>query len=722
MFVTPKRGTGRNVQSARVPRRRRELGSSHARLVSPPAEILQPLVVSPSSDPAVRDTIRAVSGNAGCRANCDASQPYITTDVRERLVSALSSLRGKKGAPFSFVTSGNELFLDQSHESADPTDHNQPARHHQQKEPASIQQQTGSFPLKLSWLLRPLKANDQLQGRPYHADTGHDGDAIKMPTYLSSTTLSQTISDPIDSGILSRAASVALFNHFMTELNAKWEYVLDPRFDTHDSVRARNQLLFATILFCSSKFFNFFDQSVTTKTDPHLQVRLCGVARSLAVNMFAAGDRSTETMQALYLLACWKDADDDISYMHSAYAFRILQDLDLEQTFVDRSQTARRRAWLALYRQDKQQSLFFMEKRSHSLGADDVLPIIDKERWLSNSFTLPSDFVACCSADIRRLQFKLSVMVRKSSTAMLPCLLELMDSDLRVWESKWRGQLTDNVRRYPRDDDSLDAATLGPDSQHNDVLLGLWKHSVRLNVASAILRQIVTASVASYLRTHNQPLPPLLSLDLPAIESILPSDAPGLWSSVEGAFETLRHLLKFPVEDLRRAPDAVVLLGPNAALFLCLLLCLPTDGILGPAFQQTAIGLIQDIALHIAQAVQSPHDTIRLHSKYMDSLVALLQPGELPCSSQGQDLAATPETENMRTRAPSIDSFPDATALQQAQVSTGSIGGLNYDHIESSGMENRSHDFSQDLDAQSLAILLDFNFPWELQMMNGAVH
>lgn len=722
MFVTPKRDAGRNAHPARAPRRRGELGSNHARPVSPPAEVSQPLAVSPISDPAVRDTILASSGGAGCRATCDAPQLYITTDIRERLISALSSLRGKKGAPFSFVTSGNELFLDQSHEPADQTDHNQPARHHQQKQPASTQQQAGSFPLKLSWLLRPLKANGQPQGRPCHADTCHDGDAVKMPTYLSSTTLSQTISDPIDSGILSRAASVALFKEFMKELNAKWEYVLDPRFDTHDGVRARNQLLFATILFCSSKFFNSVDQSVTTKTDPHLQVRLCGVARSLAVNMFAAGDRSTETMQALYLLACWKDTDDDISYMHSAYAFRILQDLDLEQTLVDRPQTARRRAWLALYRQDKQQSLFFMEKRSHSLGADDVLPIIDKERWQSNSFALPSDFFACCSADIRRLQFKLSVMVRKSSTAMLPCLLELTDSDLQVWESKWRGHLMDDVRRYPRDDSSLDVAMLGPDSQHKDILLGLWKHSVRLNVASAILRQTVTASVASYFRTHNQPLPPLLSLDLPAIESIMPSDAPGLWSSVEGAFETLRHLLKFPVEDLRCAPDAVVLLGPNAALFLCLLLCLPIDGILGPAFQQKAIGLIQNIALHIAQAVQSPHDTIALHSTYMESLVALLQPGELPHSSQGQDLAAPPETNTSRTGEPCIDSFPDATALQQAQVSTGSIGGLNYDHIESSGMDNRSHDFSQDLDAQSLAILLDFNFPWELHMMDGDVH
>ncbi|RSL81957.1 hypothetical protein BHE90_007318, partial [Fusarium euwallaceae] len=57
-----------------------------------------------------------------------------------------------------------------------------------------------------------------------------------MPNYASSMALGDTIKDPIDDGILSLPASTALFEHFMVEMNAKWEYVLDPHLDTHDSV------------------------------------------------------------------------------------------------------------------------------------------------------------------------------------------------------------------------------------------------------------------------------------------------------------------------------------------------------------------------------------------------------------------------------------------------------------------------------------------------------
>lgn len=82
--------------------------------------------------------------------------------------------------------------------------------------------------------------------------------------------------------------------------------------------------------------------------------------------------------------------------------------------------------------------------------------------------------------------------------------------------------------------------------------------------------------------------------------------------------------MNFPLGDLRLAPDAVLLLAPNAALFLCLLLCLPGNGVIGEAFQKTAVDLIRDIARHIGQSIQSPQDTVALHSAYLESLVELL--------------------------------------------------------------------------------------------------
>lgn len=177
---------------------------------------------------------------------------------------------------------------------------------------------------------------------------------VKMPTYLSSMTLGQTIKDPVQGGMISPSASKALFEFFMIHMNAKWEYILDPKVDTHDDVQRRSSFLFASILFCASKFANYIDGCIVSATDPFIQSRLCSLARNLAIRTLAEGDRSIETIQAFYLLVCWKDADDDVSYLHSGYAFRILHDLDVEQSDGDGRQVARRRRiWLALYRQGR---------------------------------------------------------------------------------------------------------------------------------------------------------------------------------------------------------------------------------------------------------------------------------------------------------------------------------------------------------------------------------
>ncbi|KAM0416978.1 hypothetical protein ACHAPT_013002 [Fusarium lateritium] len=524
-------------------------------------------------------------------------------------------------------------------------------------------------------------------------------------------TLGETITDPIEDGILTLPASVALFQHFMLEMNAKWEYVLDPHFDTHESVRQRSRLLFATILFCSSKFSNFNNGNLISMTDPFLQSRLCSLARNLAIKTFAVGDRSIETMQAFYLLVCWKDADDDISYLHSGYAFRILHDLDMDQTESDRRQATRsRRAWLALFRQDKQQSLFFMRRATLSLGDED--PFVGYlDTWLKMPHALPFDFVACCGADLRRIQAKLRVMIQKSSSVMLPCLLDLMDSELNRWKSTWQNHLDGEGRLHSNDDPSLDQRLLHPGKKHLNTLMALWEDSVKLNVASAILRQALMASVTSSLRSSGQQPPPSLGLDLSAMEEVLSPDMPGLRSSVEGAFGTLRHLLAFPAEDLRRAPDSTLLLGPNAALFLCLLLCLPCKGILGPAFQKTAVRLIRDVARHASQTVQSPQDTVALVSVYLDSLVNLLGPAT-PHHPQNthEILEALANVDLPCTYTGTIDLNVDETAMEAAQVLAGGMSGFNGHMDDDHTMFTLIHEPDQMLHMQSLANLLDTNF------------
>lgn len=283
------------------------------------------------------------------------------------------------------------------------------------------------------------------------------------------------MTDPIEGGILSYEASSALFDHFMLEMNAKWEYLLDPYLDTHDDVRQRSQLLFATVLFCSSKFANFCDGKLVSMTDGFLQSRLCSLARSLAVKTFAEGDRSIETMQAFYLLVCWKDSDDDVSYLHSGYAFRILHDIDMSQSDGAGYQTVRRmRVWMALFRQDKQQSLFFVRRASLAHGGDENPQICELDTWLRLDHVRPFDFVACCSADLRRIQSKLRGMVQRASFTMLPCLLNLLESELERWRLTWKNHLHAEDHLSSTDGQNLEAALLGASKFHISTLVGLW--------------------------------------------------------------------------------------------------------------------------------------------------------------------------------------------------------------------------------------------------------
>lgn len=506
-------------------------------------------------------------------------------------------------------------------------------------------------------------------------------------------TIGQTIQDPIEGGIIALQSSRALFDFFLLQLNVKWEYILDSRVDTHDNVRQRSPLLFATILFCSSKFANTVDVGLVSAPDPFLQTRLCSLARNLVVKSLAEGDRTIETMQALYLLVCWKDADDDISYLHTGYAFRVLHDMEPEQYTGDDLQAARlRRTWLALFRQDRQQSLFFMRRPSLSQTDEESFLIGNPDKWRRMRYAMPSDMMAFCSADLRRVQGKLRALVQKASAEMLPCLVDLMETDINAWRLKWKKHLETGNR------DPL----LYLDQHHLDTLVQVWDHSVRLNIASGILRQALLSSVASQC----------LQLGIRTIQNVLSAELPGLLSSIEGAFGTLRHLLDFPLDDLRRAPDAILLLAPSAALFLCLLLCLPENGMLGPAFQHTAVCLIRSIAHRVGECVQSPQDTVTLYATYLQSLVELLDPSTQQPSTSQPDFGAQPPLDELQVELESDELGLDVSILQEAQVLINGLGDQNClldthgNNLDTSGVDNNIY-------AQSLANLLHGDLFWE---------
>ncbi|KAI9159124.1 hypothetical protein HJFPF1_07132 [Paramyrothecium foliicola] len=578
-------------------------------------------------------------------------QSLITGEVQAKLIAALATLRGKKGAPFSFVTSGDV-----------PTFSSVPVQESGPEVTARQQQQPS---LRLSWLLKHLASTSASPRR------------------------GQTIIDPAEGGIITHPASKALIDYFMLEINAKWEYILDPHVDTYDSVCRRSPIVFVTILFCSSKFTNYVDGALVPTTDPSLQSRLCTLVRKLAVRNFAEGNRSLETMQAFYILACRKEQDDDVSYLHSGYAFRILQDADLEQPDCDDPRAVRLwRTWLGLFRQDKQQSLFFLKRAFFGPGSDGGMSSSSNfKAWLRNSHALPLDSVASCCADLRRIQANMRAIVHKASAAMEPCLLDLMESEWSRWNSTWQESLYGNVDDMRTSGQPVfNGKMLLPGGWRIRTLMKLYESSVRLNVASAIFRQALIASAATLSRFNRESTAPL-SLDLPSVVQLLATGVLGLRGSIQGAFGTLAQLSSFPEDDLRRSPDAVLLLGPSAALLLCLLLCLPCRGLLGSAFQKASIGLISDIAQHMSQAVQSPQDIVALHANYLESLIQIMGPAAQ---------ASAPEWRNSATSQQAPSSIVPQDGLGQVHHDDGVIEAAN---VLTSGMAASQGDALDYVDA-----------------------
>ena len=538
------------------------------------------------------------------------------------------------------------------------------------------------------------------------------------------------MTDALDCGILTRTAAQALFDHFLLEMNAKWEFILDPLVDTHDAIRKRSSFLFATVLFCASKFARAVDTG-RPSADAFVRSRLCGLARNLAVRTFARGDRSIETMQAFYLLACWREPEDGTSHLHCGYALRILHDLDLNRPEGDDQLVRRRRTWLALYRQDMQQGLWLMRRISLASSIEDGVHFLgDPNMWRCTAHVRPFDFLSCCNANLRRFQFKIRSLVKTASSTSLPGLLDLMDAQLGTWRSTWQSELVrcrDRVDESPNPTSSAQSLCM-PDEHHVTRLLTLWEQSVRLSVGSEVLQRALQDIVGTNVRKrgaappanpqpmqpHQQasqraPLPSVhFSLDTPSVTDLLSTDIPGLRASIEGAFGTLRQILHFPIHDLRHAPDSVSLLAPHAALFLCLLLCLPCRGLLGPQFQHTAVELTQDVHRHFQTGgtALSPHeDPLSLHVAFLRSIVELVRPPQThplaPRSTSPGPHSCTPlPPRDVARESSTADALPSAeTASGEMQAFAPDSDVFPEDFPAGPGIH--------ELDMHSLANLLD---------------
>lgn len=91
---------------------------------------------------------------------------------------------------------------------------------------------------------------------------------------------------------------------------------LDPKLHTFDYVRQRSSFLLAAILSASSKAFH-----------PPLHPTLRSHTENLLGKVFAQGNKSTETVQAILIFTYWKEPAEIRTWLLVGYAIRMCIEL-----------------------------------------------------------------------------------------------------------------------------------------------------------------------------------------------------------------------------------------------------------------------------------------------------------------------------------------------------------------------------------------------------------
>ncbi|WVQ71126.1 hypothetical protein IAR50_000651 [Cryptococcus sp. DSM 104548] len=163
--------------------------------------------------------------------------------------------------------------------------------------------------------------------------------------------LSLYMEDPITCGFVDEAGGRELFAFFMQKLADK-TFVFDVHLHTYEYVRHRSGFLFCAILAIAAKFR-------PDMIDPITRQRCLALAKDHMLRVFSDYEKTEETIQALYIMTEYKEAEDEDGYLLLGIACRIALDLDLVQPrpdFNERQNRSRVRIWLALYAADRRYS------------------------------------------------------------------------------------------------------------------------------------------------------------------------------------------------------------------------------------------------------------------------------------------------------------------------------------------------------------------------------
>lgn len=431
--------------------------------------------------------------------------PLFLSDVRVRksVWQSLTSASAGRGSTYTFVSAGNAdvSSLESQHSRDDVLIGN-------------------NSPPSLRHLLRPLHS------------TATDMIVAPNTIHLPRTIQLDSPRDPREAGLVSSARALHLLDYFDTHL-APWLAAIDPLFDVQCSA-----FLLSAMLYQASKFCN---------EEIDERMALGSHTRMLAMLSFAEADVSMEAVLAVYLLAAWKDPDDQFSDLYTGYADRI----GMKQNSKNNRHYERIHFFHYV-----QQSVFLLHYRpSPHIGKRDDF-IRSALPWSLHPNALVGDWFLCADVESTAIQCRYKMLFEEQiqqypsigGDILSHSLLDAFIHEIQEWEHRWEREAQKGEKHR--------------DHQLRMAGFRLFRNSVCTQISSIALRQ----ALQSWLKgAQNQSTTSLAQVKR-SYEICLDSAVGVLDSSLD---------LQDRPDLLLHMPDSLVILLDQASLLLVYLLLVP---------------------------------------------------------------------------------------------------------------------------------------------------
>ncbi|WVQ63120.1 uncharacterized protein L199_001271 [Kwoniella botswanensis] len=393
--------------------------------------------------------------------------------------------------------------------------------------------------------------------------------------------------DPITCGYIDEVTAKELFQLFMDKISPN-VYIFDPQLHTYHYVQRTSSFLFCVILAIAAKF--------SPKINSFIHKKCLALAKDQILRVFADDIRSEQTVQALFVLTEFKEAEDENAFlllgMLSRNISRMAVDLDLSSPrpdYDERHNRDRQRIWLALYAADKRFN-YCGQTAKPSMMPEDHL-IRSSENFIYSPICIAVDYRLASNVALRRV---------------LAVSIEAIDKDNESGPGNYGLDLRSVYHTFEKDSD----AWVKVQTQRDPEI------TIHANLTALHAKVIIAHRWVQRSFRYSNP-----AGDSTVEENQERERREALAACINGSLGILATMCVLNDDSLRYAPDSKHLYFAYASFFLYKVFDTKiASTILDPHSLSYIFGLFQKAADKLERLTISPTHTIAFHSAFLRRL------------------------------------------------------------------------------------------------------